>query len=130
VQHLMRKQLWFWYMIHMVLCLEINRSIVFNSAQGTVVLLDYNFCSKLLLRLLMNFSSYVKVKVYIVQRVVHFVCTISHHNEEFTVWGSHNFKMVWPTAVMSSRQPAQLMLQLARAYSAIPFTHLVSSIFS
>ena len=51
-------------MIHMVLCLEINWSIVFNSAQRAVFLLDYNFCSKLLLLLLMNFSPYVKVGVH------------------------------------------------------------------
>lgn len=70
-------------------------------------LLDYNFCSELLLLLPMTFSPYVKVKVFTVQRLVHFLCTVSHHKEEVTIWDSHNFKMSWPTAVMSSRQPAR-----------------------
>jgi len=72
-------------MIHMVLCLEINRCIVLNSAQITVFLLDYNFCSELLPLLLMNLSPYVKVKLFIVQRLVHFLCTVSHHKEEVTI---------------------------------------------
>jgi hypothetical protein len=123
VQHLMRKQLWFWYMIYIVLCLEINRCIVLNFAQITVFLLDYNFCSKLLLLLRMNFSPYAKVKVFIVQRLVHSLCTISHHKEEVTMWGSHNFKMTWLTSVMSSQQPAQLISTACKSFQK----HLTSS---
>jgi len=55
-------------MIYMVLCLEINRCIVLNSAQITVFYWITIFAKKLLLLLRMNFSPYVKVKVFIVQR--------------------------------------------------------------